>query len=580
MSNRRGLAPLIAGLVLIAIGAIFLLENLVGLDLRWLRIAQYAIPLLLMWLGLTRLVRHFTWSQEELLNRPGKAGLLSGIFWTATGLLIFLDLLDIVSGLDFFGRYWPLVIILFGLGKVIDFYRLQGKLQFRIEELIGTVFVVLLGFAAAKAAEVRGEVFDLYWPVVIAGDYFPISIGALNLEEHRWEEQKSLSASGLQEIEIANLYGDVRVTATASDEVRIELAKVVFGNDQDKAEAVSEKIELVTRSEAGVLHVGTNRTSLPDQDYRFHTHLTLNVPQSTQTRVTAGYGDVRIVGLKAPCQVEDEYGDITIESVAGAVTVQNRRGSVALNNIEGDIQAATDYDSIRADNIVGNVSARNHFGSVRVNNVSGTTTITGDGSRVSVSNAAQAVDIKNSYEPVTANDIRAPLHLQTSYSNVNLSRISNPVTIDATHSRIEAKDLESSLSIRAKGSRVEVRGLGGDASISTSLERLSLEEFGGSVEAQNEFGEIRMTAGASLPGPITAINRHGDIRLSLAANAQFRLSASAPGGEIRSEFGETDSRRENLQVLNTAFGDGPEVKLQTEFASIRIDAEASGEERK
>jgi hypothetical protein len=142
MSTPRSLAPLVAGLILVLIGLFFLAINVYGMDVRWLHVFRFGIPLLLIWLGLTKLVRHFTWSEQQIEQEPGKASLLSGIFWTTIGSVFLVYAAGGPNALRVLGSFWPAILVLFGIGKIIDFYRLKGRLQFRTGELIGVVLVV------------------------------------------------------------------------------------------------------------------------------------------------------------------------------------------------------------------------------------------------------------------------------------------------------------------------------------------------------------------------------------------------------------------------------------------------------
>ena len=160
MAENKSLAPLIIGLVLLILGVVFLAANLQKIDLEsffdlyGISVWKFAITALILLVGLSKLYRHFFWEEAELLKRPGRSSLLGGIFWTSLGVISLLDLLGYLHGLAFFGRYWPLILILFGLGKIVDFYRLQGRLRFRPGEIVGLIFIIFLGLASAKAAEV------------------------------------------------------------------------------------------------------------------------------------------------------------------------------------------------------------------------------------------------------------------------------------------------------------------------------------------------------------------------------------------------------------------------------------------
>jgi putative Mn2+ efflux pump MntP len=70
MSRRPLGGALTAGLILIIIGAIFLIENLYAPFSAWRLIARYW-PVILIFIGLRRMYDYFTWPQNPPApNRP------------------------------------------------------------------------------------------------------------------------------------------------------------------------------------------------------------------------------------------------------------------------------------------------------------------------------------------------------------------------------------------------------------------------------------------------------------------------------------------------------------------------------
>ena len=144
MNGNRSLTPLVVGLILVVLGGLFLAANLWDWSFNWWRLLEFALPVLLAFWGLTKLVRHFSWDAARLDGQPSKGGLLGGLFWLGVGAVWLLDLVGAVQGLSFFGLFWPGLLVLFGLGKILDYYRLGGQSQFRAGEVVGLLFVILV----------------------------------------------------------------------------------------------------------------------------------------------------------------------------------------------------------------------------------------------------------------------------------------------------------------------------------------------------------------------------------------------------------------------------------------------------
>src|SRR4030042_5908798 len=193
MSNNRSFAPLILGLILVLLGGAFLAINIVGLDVSWWHIIRFGIPLLLVAAGAAKLVRHFTWSEEKLRENPTKASLLGGVFWVSVGVIWFLGALKALSAFDFFGSYWPAVPILFGLGKILDFYRLSSGIQFRAGEVVGVVFFIMLGLTVSWMSDLPGV---HSWPEFGDGSDWSRSFTDGDRHQARVESQEQTEGAG------------------------------------------------------------------------------------------------------------------------------------------------------------------------------------------------------------------------------------------------------------------------------------------------------------------------------------------------------------------------------------------------
>jgi len=582
MSNHRSVVPLVLGVVLVILGGLFLAINVFRVDLNWLQVIRMAIPALLLFIGVVKLFRHFTWDVPKLQENPGKSSLLGGIFWTAVGVIGLLDFIGALGFFSFFGSYWPGLLILFGIGKIIDFYRFSGGLQFRAGEVVGVLALMLLGFVAGKIGGLDPS-FRAFadWP----------HHWVLDEEDRaraRIESHQETSAAGVEAIQIDNRFGDIQVESGLDDKIDVGLTAVVRGESERRANEIGRGIELSLPREGKVVKIGTNRAEAQDRDYPLSTHLRVLVPKQTQLKVDNQNGSVTVQGLNAAVQVANSYGEMTIESITGSVeaknryaattirnikgdvTIENRRGHIRVEEVTGNVKAATDYETLNAEQINGQLDIVNHFGDVRVRMSEGPVTIKSPGSGVDVSNIKQSVYIENSHKGVRATELAGSLEVDTSYGGASLSRIDGAVTVRASHSDISAKDIRKGISVQGSGSKVALAGVEGPVKIATSLQRVAVEKFTGPAEVQNEYGEIVLTPDAPLTGSLVASNRNGEITLSLPEGVSCRLSAQAPGGEVESEFGMAE-RAEKSQTFEQTIGGGKsEVRLQTTYSRIRI----------
>ena len=584
MSNHRSVVPLVIGVVLVLLGGLFLAINVFRVDLNWLQVIRMGIPALLLFVGLLKLFRHFTWDAARLQENQGKSSLLGGIFWTAVGAIGLLDFLGVLGFFSFFGSYWPALLIIFGIGKIIDFYRFSGGLQFRAGEVVGVLVLMFLGFVAGKIGGLDpGFRAFADWP----HDWV---FNEQDRARARIESHQQTAAAGIETIQIENRFGDIQVESGLEDKIDVGLTAVVRGQSERRANEIGRKIELSLQREGKLIKIGTNRAENQDRDYPLSTHLRVLLPKQTQVNINNENGSVTVQGIAAAVQVANSYGPVTIELITGTVdaknryaattvrnikgdvTIENRRGHIRLEEVTGNVTASTDYESVDAEQINGQLDINNHFGDVRVRTAEGPVTIKSPGSGVDVSNIKKSVYIENSHKGVRAAELASTLELDTSYGGASLSRIDGAVTVRASHSDISAKDIRKGISVQGDGSKVALAGIEGPVKIATSLQRVAVEKFTGPAEVQNEYGEIVLSPDAPLTGSLIASNRNGEITLSLPPDASCRVSAQAPGGEVDSEFGQAErAPAEKSQMFEQTIGGGKsEVRLQTTYSRIRI----------
>ena len=102
VSEGRRISRLVGGVLLLVLGAIFVLQNLGYV--RAGRLADYW-PLILVWVGLTR-----------MLSRQGTVA--SGFVIFALGIFFQLDRLDVI--LVPMRLFWPALLIVIGFGLIAD----------------------------------------------------------------------------------------------------------------------------------------------------------------------------------------------------------------------------------------------------------------------------------------------------------------------------------------------------------------------------------------------------------------------------------------------------------------------------
>ncbi|MBI1898685.1 MAG: DUF4097 family beta strand repeat protein [Acidobacteria bacterium] len=441
----------IGPLILILLGVLFLLNNLRP-DLSLLDLVARYWPYLLIGWGVLRLIEVVYWAAT---SKPLPASGISGGEWT---LVVFLVLIG--SGLFFLHErsgWW-------------------SPLRMRIH-----------------GVEVFGETFD-----------FPIA------------EQK-LTAGKTPRILVENHRGNVRIAGADTEEVKVLGHKSVRALNQKDADEADRLTQLELKNQGDIIVIRTNHDRAGSET-RIAADLEVTVPRGAMVDARGRYGDYDVTDLAGDVEIQSENAGVRIQNLGGNLRVDTRRGDV-----------------LRALNVKGTVELKGRNNNVELENIAGQVTING---------AYYDLQFRNLAKPLRYNSDRTELRVE-----------GIPGQLRMASGDVVGEELAGPVYLHSRSKDVQIAG------VSNSLE-VALDR-----------GDIEVRPG--LPTPkLDLRTRAGDIDLALAEKAQFKLRATTQRGEIENDFGapvHVDSREhERAQTATGSVGEGAEVVLVTDRGRIQI----------
>lgn len=575
---------------MVGLGGLFLAVNVYQVDIDWLVALKLILPLLFVWAGVLKLWRHFTWSLEKLLDRPGKAGLLSGIFWLSIGVVGTLAAIGFLGFLPTAGMYWPVILLLFGAGKIIDFFRIQQISRSSFGEIAGVIFIILFGLGCMKLHQLNVLILeqDPFW------NRLPELLGIEELMDPvvEFSTNLDLELAGVTAVEISNVYGDVSVEGVSAEDGKgsAELISSLREKDEARAKAVTDQIQLEITKKDGVLFVTPNRKELKSQGKRVTTSVLLKVPDNLKLSVNNEYGDVIVSGMKSDCDFAVKKGELSASSLEGALNIKAESESVYLRGIAGDVGIDGGFSSIEIDEVTGNISVVTSHKSVRIGAVDGNLRIENRHDDVDVSGVFGAVEINNPGGEVSLSDITGqvrvvnskgdvsisgtsgPVNLVTAYGDVELNDLGADVDVTSRYSDIEGRMFGSGVTIRGQNTEIDLENIEGNLVVETSQKPVQASDVRGSVNIQNDLGRVDLTLVDNPAHDIRVESRQGDIQLDLPPQAAFSLNARVTNGSIASEFGSPSGQDAlgDSAFMTTVGENGPRIDLLTSGSVITI----------
>jgi hypothetical protein len=545
-----------------------------------------------------------------------RPSLLGALLWIGLGTLFLLRNFGI--GPDFWSmaaRYWPILLILLGLGKVIDYYRHKEGVSLRIGEVVGIFILLLVGTAITKISESHvGQVFrDI-----------PINIGGSSVRPGQWlgtsytydqDATYPLSSSG--PIQVENAYGSISVNPGSDGEVRVRLKKVVYDNEESRAKSIAAEIHLEAgpqgkeeaatsvkaeaepkprgKAPAETFVVKTNRDILSSKDYRFNTDMDVFVPKKSDLVVRNSFGEVRVSNIDGkldlgtthnPLEVKDcsgefvvsnRYADSRLIDLTGNVTV-DARGRVYLETIKGNVNVTDEYSPVEINNVDGQVTVTNTESSIQLEKVTKPVVIDARGTQVRAQSLDSTLKVTTNHRRLEVSDVGSNVVVECQYSTVSLKDIRGNVDINTNSDHITADGIRGYLKVKGQGSGMRANNVDGAVDIQTTLKDVIVNNFNSGCFITNEYADVSLSTGTLGKGEITVKNHNGGIDVLLPEGAPFQIDATARNGRVDSDYAglEPSQGAGDVGLLKAKLkGGGPKIVLETDYSNIHVRSRGS-----
>lgn len=432
--------------------------------------------------------------------------IVGGVFLMAT-----MHILSIGRLAHLFANYWPALLILWGVIKLIE-HQQATRTGARASGIGGggvvlVVMIVFFGLIATQLEHVNwsGLHDNFNWD---DNDFNDIFGQSYNFDDHL--EQNFPAGASLK---IIDNHGAVNVHASDDNKISIVVRKRLGADNQNAADKYNEETKpaITTLGSLVTLDAKTEAAG----DHPVETDLDISVPRKAQVQIISRRGDVSLSGRDASVDISTQHSDTSIEDVNGNVKVSQEKGSVKVEQITGDVHVQGRVNEISVADVKGSVQLDGEFQeSVKLARIAKTVTFKSSRTDMEFSRITGSLDLDS--DELHAEEITGPLHLNTKSKNIRLEQVS------------------------------------------------------GDVRLQDDNGAIEI--GMRTLGNVQIDNRNGDIRLNLPDKAGFRLDARTRDGEIQSDFGEVSvNNGDHESKASGSVGNGSShIVLNNEHDGIEI----------
>jgi len=382
-----------------------------------------------------------------------------------------------------FARYWPVLLIIWGLFKLVDSLGLETnekKSVFSGGDVAAIILVIIFGSLITLAADMSPNLGKLF----NSADF---DVWDLTGNNFTFTEQHMTDVGPNPVIEVAGNFGDVEIAPGDSNRITLDVRKTIRATDQAAAERLSSEfvfsIVSTGATTGATLGEGAKYRIAASSNRRFKASLTIHVPSHSILSVENRNGSVSVRGLTGNQEITNRFGDIEVHGNTGTVKIQNQNGSV------------------RVDDISDSVTISNNFGPVTVANIRGELKISGRNNEIEVDHVEKDIDVESAYQNV---DIRDPLGavsvksrngeisihlLKRPTRNVSVSSQYGDVSIDLPADSVFSADVRS----RYGEVHSDFRELQSNSHNSEHSLDGQVGTGGPSIKVESRNGEIRFT---------------------------------------------------------------------------------------
>lgn len=410
-----------------------------------------------------------------------------------------------------FANYWPALLIVWGVIKLVEHQRAQRE-GTRAPGIGGggvvlVVMIVVFGLIATQLEHVN-------WAGLHEQFNFDDSdFSGIFGQSYNYNDNLEQDFPGGGSLKVIDTHGAISVHASDDNKITVVVRKRVGADNQNDADKYNNQTKPTLTVIGGVVTLDARADGAGD--HPVETDLDISLPRKAQVSVVSRRGDVSLSGRDANVELAAQHSDTSIEDVNGSVKVNQEKGSVKIEQITGDVHVQG-----------------------RVN-------------EVSVADVKGAVQLDGEFQ-----------------ESVKLARITKSVTFKSSRTDMEFSRIEGTLDLDSD--ELHAQQITGPLHLTTRSKNIRLEEVSGDVRLQDDNGAVEV--GMRTLGNIQIDNRNGEVQLSLPDKSSFRLDARTRDGEIQTDFPElkVNNDEHEAKASGSVGSASSHIVLNNEHNSIEI----------
>ena len=443
---------------------------------------------------------------------PQRSSIISGLLLIVLGILFLLARFHPDLGIwHLFWRFWPVLIILWGIAKLVDHMSAQRSGDARPPLLTGgeAALLVLVVFVLAG--------MGIYTKIREKNPDLNIDLDVFNHKSSQSQELPPKTIPAGAHIMVTTAMGSIVAHVGDGKDLRVSVTETAEAANESAAEDLLKSLKVVIEQTRDGYSVHPVNQEMDAGHVTVDFDLTL--PKSVSLSADSHHGDVSVSGLAGAVNVTTQTGNIEVHDVGSDVTAQLVKGDARINDITGSVRITGRGNEIELNDVAGDATLQGEFfGPVRIRNVTKTT------------------------------------HYTSQAGDLTVAHLTGRLELDS--------------------GQINVSDVGGFAKLVTHDKDIEVENVVGRLDIAGTHGDVKVTYAQPPREEINIANGTGQVDLTLPAKSSFEISAISRSGEIQSDFeapGLQPADENGTGRLSGKVGSsGPKIQIVTSYGTIYL----------
>jgi hypothetical protein len=441
-----------------------------------------------------------------------RSSIFSGLLLMVLGVLFLLARFHPDLGIwHLFWRFWPVLIILWGIAKLVDHLSAQRAGDTRPPLLTGGEAALLLLVVFVLAG------MGIYTKVREKNPDMNIDLDVFNHKSSQSQELPPKTISAGAHVMVTTAMGSITAHVGDGNDLRVSATETAEAANENAADELwkSLKVEIEQTGDGYSVHAVNQESESGHVTVDFD----VTLPKSVSLAAVSHHGDISVSGL------------------AGAVSVTTQSGDIEVHDIGSDVSAQLVKGDARIDDITGSVHITGRGNEIEINDVAGDATLQGE-----------------FFGPVRIRNVTKTTHYTSQAGDLMLAHLTGLLELDS--------------------GQIDISDVGGFAKLVTHDKDIQVENVAGRLDVAGTHGDIKVTCGQPPREEINIANGTGEVDLTLPAKSSFEISAISRSGEIQSDFEAPGLQPEDDNGTGRLSGrvgsGGPKIQIATSYGTIYL----------